>query len=166
MKEALYELTAQWEDVFYMLYDDDVDDQVILDTLESIEGAIEEKADQYAIILRTMAGDIESIKQEEMRLHARRESLERRSKRMKDTLKSNLEAVGKTKFKTQRFSYSVCKNGGNQPVKVTEDIKMIPNDYLIPQPPIPDTNKIREYLKDHVVNWAQLLPRGEHLRIW
>ena len=50
--ESLYELTEQYAAVRDMLFDEDVDEQVINDTLESIEGAIEMKADNYAKIIR------------------------------------------------------------------------------------------------------------------
>ena len=33
----LYELTEEWESIAEMLYDGETDEQVILDTLESIE---------------------------------------------------------------------------------------------------------------------------------
>ena len=72
MGQSLYELTEEWAAVKDMLYDDETDEQVIFDTLEAIEGEIEDKADKYAIILRTIYGDIENIKKEEARMYARR----------------------------------------------------------------------------------------------
>lgn len=165
MGQSLYELTEEWAAVKDMLYDDETDEQVIFDTLEAIEGEIEDKADKYAIILRTMAGDIETIKKEEARLYARRASLERRSKTLKERLQANLEFVGKTKFKTTLFSFSIAKNGGKQPIEITSALDEIPGKYLIPQPPVPDKDAIRELLKDKEVDWAQLLPYGKHLTI-
>ena len=44
---SLYELNQAWQELANMLYQDDVDEQAILDTLESIEGEIEDKADNY-----------------------------------------------------------------------------------------------------------------------
>lgn len=165
MGESLYELSEKWAIAKDMFYDNEVDDQVIFDTLEAIEGEIEDKADKYAIILRTMAGDIETIKKEEARLYARRASLERRSKALKERLQANLEFVGKTKFKTALFSFSIAKNGGKQPIEITSNMDEIPGKYLIPQPPIPDKEAIRELLKDKEVDWAQFLPYGRHLTI-
>lgn len=165
MGESLYELSEKWAIAKDMFYDNEVDDQVIFDTLEAIEGEIEDKADKYAIILRTMAGDIETIKKEEARLYTRRASLERRSKALKERLQANLEFVGKTKFKTALFSFSIAKNGGKQPIEITSNMDEIPGKYLIPQPPIPDKEAIRELLKDKEVDWAQLLPYGKHLTI-
>lgn len=165
MGQSLYELTEEWVAVKDMFYDDEADEQVIFDTLEAIEGEIEDKADKYAIILRTMAGDIETIRKEEARLYARRASLERRSKTLKERLQANLEFVGKTKFKTALFSFSIAKNGGKQPIEITSNMDEIPGKYLIPQPPVPDKEAIRELLKDKEVDWAQLLPYGKHLTI-
>lgn len=44
----LYELTEQYDEVMSLLYDNETDEQTILDTLESIDGEIEDKADNYA----------------------------------------------------------------------------------------------------------------------
>lgn len=165
MGQSLYELTEEWAAVMEMLYDDEIDERTVLDTLEAIEGEIEDKADKYAIILRIMAGDIEAIRKEETRLYARRVSLERRSKELKDRLQANLEFVGKTKFKTALFSFSVVRNGGKQPIDITGNLDEIPGKYLIPQPSIPDKEAIRELLKEKEVEWAQLMPYGRHLLI-
>ena len=48
---SLFELNGVWQELANMLYQDDVDEQMILDTLESIEGEIEDKADSYAYII-------------------------------------------------------------------------------------------------------------------
>ena len=48
----LYQLTSNYETVLNMLYDEEIDEQMILDTLEAIEGEIEDKADGYAKIIK------------------------------------------------------------------------------------------------------------------
>ena len=45
----IYELTSNYDHLLNMLYDEDVDEQAILDTLESIEGDIEDKADMQRL---------------------------------------------------------------------------------------------------------------------
>ena len=50
----LYQLTNNYETVLNMIYDEDVDEQMILDTLEGIEGEIEDKADGYAKIIKEL----------------------------------------------------------------------------------------------------------------
>lgn len=161
----LYELTEAYEDIMNLLYDGETDEQTILDTLESIEGEIEDKADNYAKIIKSMLADAETIKKEEDRLHGRRMSLEGRAGWLKDTLQANLEFIGKTKFKTELFSFSVSQNGGKQPLTITENIEEIPGKYLIPRNPVVNKDAVRELLKEKEVEWARLEPYGRHLNI-
>lgn len=161
----LYELTEQYDEVMNLLYDGETDEQTILDTLESIEGEIEDKADNYAKIIKTMTAEAEAIKSEEDRIHKRRMTLENRAKWLKDTLQANLEFIGKTKFKTELFSFSVSSNGGKRPLVITDNLGEIPGKYLIPQDPVVDKDAVRELLKDKEVEWAKLEPYGKHLNI-
>lgn len=161
----LYELTEQWDVVFNMMEDGETDEQVIFDTLEAIEGEIEYKADNYARIIRNLQANVSALKAEEERLFQRRKSAENHIQRLKDTLQANLEFIGKTKFKTDLFSFSVSKNGGKQPLSITDNLDEIPGKYLIPQPPKVNNDAVRELLKDKEVDWAHLEPYGRHLNI-
>lgn len=161
----LYELTEQWDAVFNMMEDGETDEQVIFDTLEAIEGEIEYKADNYARIIRNLQANVSALKEEEERLFQRRKSAENHIQRLKDTLQANLEFIGKTKFKTDLFSFSVAKNGGKQPLFITDNLDEIPGKYLIPQPPKVNNDAVRELLKDKEVDWAHLEPYGRHLNI-
>lgn len=161
----LYELTEQWDAVFNMMEDGETDEQVIFDTLESIEGEIEDKADNYAKMIRNLQASVDVLKAEEERLYYRRKSTENHIQRLKDNLQANLEFIGKTKFKTDLFSFSVAKNGGKQPLSITDNLDEIPEKYLIPQPPKVNNDAVRELLKEKTVDWAHLEPYGRHLNI-
>ncbi len=161
---SLYELTEQYEGIRMMLYDGETDEQTILDTLESIDAEIEEKADNYAKIIQDMKSSIEILKAEEERLKTRRKRLEARENLLKTRLEENMRFIGKTSFKTALFSFNIQSNGGLQPLEIGM-ISDIPMRFLVQQEPVPDNKKIREYLKEHEVEWARLLPRGESLRI-
>lgn len=161
----LYELAEQWDDVYNMLEDGETDEQVIFDTLESIEGEIEDKADNYAKMIRNLQASVDVLKAEEERLYQRRKSTENHIQRLKDNLQANLEFIGKNKFKTDLFSFSVAKNGGKQPLSITDNLDEIPGKYLIPQPPKVNNDAVRELLKDKEVDWAHLEPYGRHLNI-
>ena len=160
-----YELTEQWDAVFNMMEDGETDEQVIFDTLESIEGEIEDKADNYAKMIRNLQASVDVLKAEEERLYYRRKSTENHIQRLKDNLQANLEFIGKTKFKTDLFSFSVAKNGGKQPLSITDNLDEIPGKYLIPQPPKVNNDAVRELLKEKTVDWAHLEPYGRHLNI-
>ena len=57
----IYELTGQFLQLLDMLEDEEVDEQVIMDTLESVEYEIEDKADGYAKIIKALEADAISI---------------------------------------------------------------------------------------------------------
>ena len=162
---TIYELTDAYSTVEAMLYDGETDEQVILDTLQAIDGEIEDKADNYAKLIKNLRCDAESLKAEEERLYQRRKSLENREKLLKSTLQANLEFIGKTKFKTALFTYTVAVNGGKAPLVITDNLRDIPWKFLIPQPPKVDTEAVRELLETKEVEWAHLEPRGTSLRI-
>ena len=61
----LYELAEQWDAVFNMMEDGETDEQVIFDTLQSIEGEIEDKADNYAKMIRNLQASVDVLKAEE-----------------------------------------------------------------------------------------------------
>ena len=72
---TLYELTEQYQQLVDMAAD--AEPEVLADTLEGIEGEIEDKADNYAKVIRSIAGDIESVQAEIDRLSRRKRAMER-----------------------------------------------------------------------------------------
>lgn len=161
----LYEIAEQYKALEVMLYDGEADEQLIFDTLEGIDMEFEEKADNYAKLIKNLKSDAEAIEKEEKRLCSRRKALESKADWLKSQLEENMRFIGKTKFKTPLFSFNIQKNGGKQPLEITENLEDIPMKFLIQPNPVPDKEKIREYLADHMVEWAQLKPYGESLRI-
>lgn len=161
----LYELTNNYENVLNMLYDEDVDEQMILDTLESIEGEIEDKADNYAKIIKELLGDAGKIKEEKQRLEARQKTFENRAKLLKDNLQNTLKQIGKTKFKTELFSFNIQKNGGKLPL-IIDDITKVPNEYFKHTEKELDNTKIREAIDSgKEIPFAHYGEQGESLRI-
>ena len=162
----LFELTKDFLVAKEMLYDEEKDTETVLNTLDCIDCMIEEKADGYAKILQYIYGDISTVDNEIKRLTKIKKMLENRSKDLKEHLKQCMEVTGKTKFKTALYSFSIQKNGSVNPLKIDADVKDIPQEYLIPQPPKPDTNAIRKALEEgEVLPFAHLEERGTSLRI-
>ena len=143
---TLYELTADYLQVLQMAEDPDVDPEVIEDTLEDIGGSIEDKADSYATVMITIDGDIKMLAEEIARLTERKKAMEANRQRIKDSLQKSMVVTGKTKFKTEKFSFSVQKNPASV-VLDTDDIDRIPVKYLVPQEPKINRTQIKEDLK-------------------
>lgn len=159
---TLYELSSEYMELLAMMEDPDADLEVISDTLEAIGGELEAKADGYARVMRQMDADAKAIKAEEYRLYNRRKAIENRSEWLKSRLQEVMEVTGKTKFKTELFSFGIQKN---PPKVVITDESRIGHDYLIPQPPKVDTKAIKDALNDGFhFDWAHL-EQTESLRI-
>lgn len=170
----LYELTGQFLELLNMFEDDEVDEQIIMDTLEGVECEIEEKADNYAKIIKNLQMDIEGMEKENNRLKARQKTFENRIKWLKENLKTCMELTGKRKFTTELFSFNIQKNGGKRKLVVDVDVENLPKEFRISQPDIVNGDALRDYLKDNGYDgqdgslhceWCHLEPQGEGLRI-
>ena len=170
----LYELTGDFLTLMDMLEDEECDEQCIMDTLESVEYEIEEKADGYAKIIKSLESDIEGLSKEADRLTARKKTYENRIKWLKQNLEMCMRATGKKKFTTDLFSFGIQKNGGKRKLVIDVDVENVPEQYRIKQPDAIDGDSIREYLKENGLEgqdgslnceWCHLEPQGESLRI-
>lgn len=165
---SLYELTSEMKNVMDMLYDDEVDTRTVLDTMEGLDYEIEEKADAYAKMIQQMTYDAEARKKEADRLMQAAKALDDRASKMKEALKNSLESVGKTKFKTDLFSFSVRSNGGKIPLAIDKPVSEIPIEYLIARDPVVNTDAVRKALDasdETVAAFAHYKERGNHLQI-
>lgn len=142
---TLYELSQEYLNLLTLAEDPDVDPEILADTMEGIDGEIEEKADCYARIIRQMEADAAALKAEADRITNRRRTIENNIRTMKNRLEDAMIATGKVKFKTELFSFGIQKN----PARVViDDPTKIPAGFLIPQEPKIDTAAIKNSLKD------------------
>jgi len=161
----IYELTGQWIELQEMLESGDYDEQTIADTLEGLEGEIEAKADGYARIIRNMESDIEAFKKEAERLTEKKRRLENSVKRLKENLQMAMTLTGKTKFKTELFSFGIQKNGGALPVIIDIEEADLPQELKVVTER-PDLKAIAEYIEANPDSGiAHFGERGESLRI-
>lgn len=157
----LYELTGDYLTLLDMLESGEEDEQVMLDTLEAVQGEIEVKAESYAKIIKMLEGDAETIKAEEERLSARRKTLKNNADRLKRHLEQCMVATGLKKLKTDLFSFNIQAN----PQSVVIDSPgELPAEFLIPQEPKVDKVRLKELLKKQDVPYAHL-ESSEGLRI-
>lgn len=154
----LYELSLAFQEVQNM----DLDPEVMKDTLDSIEDAIENKAENIAKLIRNLESDVSAYKEEEDRLKTKRQSTENKVKWLKTYLEDNMKLTGKTKFKSGMFNFSIQKNPAS--VNITDE-KIIPGEFLIPQQPKVDKNSLKEILKRGIEVPGAELKQTEGLRI-
>jgi Siphovirus Gp157 len=119
----LYELT----EMYARLVEKIEDGEDYGDTLESIDEAIEAKAESIAKVIKTIEAQAKALKEEEERLEKRRKHFENEAKRLKEYLAHNLEESGRSRIKGTTFTISIGK-----PRKIVEvwDIEALPFPYL------------------------------------
>lgn len=106
----LYELTSDFLNFVEAVDNDEIPEEAIADTLESIELAIEDKADNIACLLKNLGAEIAAFKAEETRLAERRKAKEKTYDRIKDYLAENLQRVGIDKMETVRNKITFRKS--------------------------------------------------------
>ena len=159
---TLYELTNDYLTLLDMAEDPDVEEDVLRDTMEGIEGEIEIKADGYARVMKQLEATSANLEFEEKRLMNRRKTIDRNIKRMKQALQDAMIATGKPKFKTDLFSFTIRKNPASV---VIDHATCIPPEFLIPQDPKVDKKAIKAAIdRGDDITFAHL-EQGESLII-
>ena len=148
-------------EAYLTLLDLDIDEEDLRVHLENIDGEIEDKADNYAYIIRTLEGQADTIKKEEERLAAKRRAITNRVKYLKVSLEEAMILLDKRKFKTDLNSFYIQKNRAS--VHIIDEDK-IPEDYFkIERKPI--KADIEEALKQGLLTDCAELVQTESLRI-
>lgn len=157
---TLYELTGQY--LALMEIAEEADPDVLKDTLEGIDGEIEDKADNYAKVIKNLEGESKTIEEEIERLGRKKKGIDNSIDSIKKNLERCMIITGKRKFKTTFFSFGIQKNAPSVNVK---DESKVPAQFWKKQDPKLDRTSLKEFLKKNGnTDYAELV-QGESLRI-
>jgi hypothetical protein len=131
-----------------------------LELLDTIEGSLQDKAQNIGLYVRELTAEAEAVKAEEQRLTARRRALENKADRLREYLERELTFAGIDKVKTELVTVSIQSNPPS--VEITGEV---PAEYLVAQEPKVDKRGILEALKaGQELSFAQIT-QGRSLRI-
>jgi len=157
---TLYDLTGSYAQIQQMI-EEGADD--LSGILETVEGAIEEKLEGYAMVIRNIESDVEGLKGEEKRLGDRRKTMENGIKRMKENMQFAMSSTGNQKVKGEKFTFTVQKN---PPALKVLDESLIPKEYVtVEEVRTVDKKGILAQLKSGVEISGVEISQGESLRI-
>lgn len=142
---TLFNLTDNYKQV-YDLIAEQGDEQALSDTLDSINDALEDKADGYVSVIKSLESDNKTIDNEIKRLQQRKTTNKNGIDRLKESLKASMESIGKTKFKTALNSYNIQNNPPS--LNVVEE-KHIPSDFWLLQAPKLDKKSLLKHIKEN-----------------
>lgn len=128
MSATLYEMTGQYLEALDFLTDpaNAVDQQTAVDTMEAMDGSIDEKMLNTARFILEMEHQSEGIKAAMDRMAARKKTLDNRAEWLKGYLKAAMEQTGKNKVSDAFNALSLVKNRAHV---VIEDPILIPEEY-------------------------------------
>ena len=160
----LYELTADLMTLQEMLEEAVDDEQVLLDTLEGVQGEYEVKLEAYCKVIKNLEADMDALKAEAKRLTDKRKTLENNVNRLKKAMFDSMKATNTDKVKGALFTVAIQRNGGKLPVIVDVDVSELP-DELVKVVASPDLDAIGKLLETGESMYAHFGERGESLRI-
>ena len=144
---TLYELSNDWQLLMNLATSGEIDEEVLQDTLDSMSYAIDEKAEGYAVVDLELQAQEEKLKKEIGRLQQRKSSITKNRKRIKDSLRDEMIAMGKEKIKTDKFTIHIQNNPQSVDIKDESDI---PYTYYVAQKPKLDKRALLDDLKNGV----------------
>lgn len=154
---SLYELAGEYQEAAAKMADLDLPMEVISDTLEGMQGAIQAKAESVACFIRNLEASAAAIKTAEEQMAIRRKAIEARAGHIRQYLLTNLQATGIRKIDCPLFAITLRDN----PAAVVIDSEsQIPERFMRqpdPPQPSPDKKAIAAALKaGEDLPWAHL----------
>lgn len=160
---SLYDLTADWQQVYDM---EDLDAETWMDTLESIEGEIKDKAVNIGYVVKNLEADEVALATEIKRLQEKKKAVVNKKQNLKDYLQNSMYAVGIRKIPSAPFNIRIQSNP--QSLDFENEAEFMKNEfydnYFIPQPPKLDKKQMLEDLKNGAVIEGVELKQTESLR--
>lgn len=159
----LYEMTANYNAIFELLYDEESNLDTLEETLQSLSDAIEVKAENMGKFIAMLKADESAIEKEVERLMARKKARQNRIQRIRDYLQSQMELMGKDKITTPIMTISLQNN---PPALEIEDEFAVPTEFIIiiPERKEVDKAKVKEALKSGREVPGARLTQGRSLR--
>lgn len=158
MEGTLYDITERYQAVLAMM-EEDQEDECLKDTLDSIEGEFEEKADNIVAIIKSLElqkgsinGQRQVFEKEVENLKGKETSIDNKISWLKKYLCDAMIALNKPKFKTEKFSFWTKKTPGSVVID-----GIVPMEFLKVPEPQPDKTAIKKAIDSgENIDWAHL----------
>lgn len=163
MKATLFDIVGEFQSLYEMATsEEERDEQVFIDTLDSLTGELETKSAGYVAVITRLEAEAAKADEIAKAYAAVAKSRKNAIKRMKDALLYAMDSLDKKEMAAGELTIKIKNNGGVQPLVITGDVP----DSFTKVTIEPDNDKIRTYLKDgNDCEFAHLEERGRHIEI-
>lgn len=155
----LYELTSSYEQLLEMA--EQLDEETLRDTLESINEAIETKVENTAYVIKSLEANVKIIDEEIKRLQAMKSTQQRNIKSLKEYIQESMEKVGLGKIEGSLIKVSIQNNPPS--IRLDDDFKI--GKYLVSVEPKFDKKAILSDLKQGLDVPGAEIVQGKSIRI-
>lgn len=159
---TLFDITADFQQLYEMATDPECDEQVFNDTLEALTGELEVKSKGYVSVIKQLEMEMTQANITAEMFKMKSKVRENHIKRMKEALLYAMTEIGTDKVEAGDWTIKVQKNGGQQPLVIDGEV---PQSYkqIVYQD---DKALIRKALEDgKQLEFAHLEERGKHIVI-
>ena len=153
----LYELVRYQHELEVLADSGDIPPEQIRDTLEALEGDIQDKAINVAAFTRNLEATAESVREAAKAMLARADRIEKRAESIRAYLLFNMQAAGISRVESPWFTLALRKN---PPAVIVDDESQIPAEYFV-QPPAPPPRLDKVSLKKAIQAGTEV--PGAHL---
>ncbi|EAC5051979.1 siphovirus Gp157 family protein [Listeria monocytogenes] len=156
---TLYSIQGKYQQLLNLA--EQLDPELLKDTLESIDDELETKAENVAFVIKELEGQSLILDKETKRLAERKNIINNNVKRLKQSLFDAMITAKKQKIKTNLFTLDIRKN---PPSVIVEDESKLLN-YLIEEPKKLDKTKLGDDLKKGIEVPGAKIVQTERLQI-
>lgn len=144
MAMTLFQMSDTARQLHELLESGDIDEQVLLDTMESIGAA--EKLEDYVYVLKSMEAEMSMYDTEITRLKENKRVLENRTEYLKSKIIEYMQASGQKSANAGTFKLTMRESESCE----IEDESLIPLEYMreIPAKLEPDKKQMLKDMKD------------------
>ncbi|EAG2534285.1 siphovirus Gp157 family protein [Listeria monocytogenes] len=156
---TLYSIQGKYQQLLNLA--EQLDPELLKDTLESIDDELETKAENVAFVIKELEGQSLILEKETKRLAERKNTINNNVKRLKQSLFDAMITANKQKIKTNLFTLDIRKN---PPSVIVEDESKLLN-YLVEQPKKLDKTRLSDDLKKGIEIPGAKIVQTERLQI-
>ena len=142
----IYEIKNEFNTLWSILEDELVDDEALMGAFDTATEDLTDKLENCCKYIKNEEAVIAGLKEEEKRLHERRQAKENAIERLKKLMKEAMETAGEKKIQCGTFTTSI-QNNAPSVVMDEQYIENIPEEYLRIKEPEIDKKKLLEDLK-------------------
>ena len=162
---TLYDISKDYLQALDAFTDPDADIPLdaAIDTLDGIEGQLQDKAVSVAKFMQNLDATAKAIREAEQQMAKRRKAIENRAQWLRDYLKLNMEAAGITKIESPWFRLAIQKNP--DAVEITDEA-LVPDIFKTEVVTVKiDKPAIKQALRDGAVIPGATLSQSTRLAI-